>query len=160
MRWNRGLRLSPTSVGRLRTPRLLGALAVVAISAGCGFSSSIDRAAPRIVLWESGFDYVRIEAQDGIDRGFPPNDHPARFTAEQIRDLLATMRIQPVPGSRSRAAASHGAPRPAGCWLILQQSARPLTHQRFDVARAPVTRRGGAPSPAGGGVWIRLAAGY
>ena len=96
MRWDRGLRLSPTSVGWPRTPRLLGALAVIAISAGC-----IDRAAPRIVLWESGFDYVRIEAQDGIRRGVPPNDHPARFTAEQIRDLLATMRIQPVPGSRS-----------------------------------------------------------
>jgi hypothetical protein len=79
--------------------RRLGALAVVLVAAGCG--SGIDRSAPRAVLWESGFDYVRIEAQDGTERGVPPNEHPARFTAEQIRDLLGALRIRPMPQSRS-----------------------------------------------------------
>ncbi len=99
MRRDRELRVSPTTRGRAWTSSCLRAFAVVLVSAGCG--SGFDRAPPRSVLWESGFDYVRIEAQDGIERGTPANEHPVRFTAEQVRNLLDALRIRPLTDSKS-----------------------------------------------------------
>lgn len=46
------------------------------------------------VLWQSGLNYVRVEGQNTARGTALPNDHPVRFTAEQIRAMLGALQIK------------------------------------------------------------------
>ncbi len=73
-------------------PGAVGLLVAATVVVGLFLAGAMPLAAK--VLWQSGLNYVRVEGQNAARGTALPNDHPVRFTAEQIRAMLGGLRIK------------------------------------------------------------------